>query len=391
MSHILTLNGGSSSIKFALFEANANLKRLFSGKIAHIGSSGTKIELTDHRSGQSEQQAIAAGDSASAIRPLLQFLEQRLSLDQIAAVAHRLVHGGARYHESTTITPDMLAELERISPYDPEHLPAEIAMIRAVAADHPNLRQIACFDTDFHWQMPHTAQILPIPRRYFEKGVRRYGFHGISYAFLMDELKRLRGETVAHSRVILAHLGSGASMAAVLNGKSIDTTMAFSPTAGLVMSSRTGDLDPGVAVFLARTEQLSPDQFYHMANAESGLLGVSETSADMHDLLKREKDDPRAADAVGLFCYTAKKFIGAYAAVLGGLDTLAFAGGIGENSAVIRARICQGLGFLSVELDLARNDTNTGLISSDQSRVRVYVIKTDEELQMARFVWRLLE
>lgn len=389
MQHILTLNGGSSSIKFALFEHNSALKRLIGGKIERIGSPDTKLEYTDHVTGKTEAHSVSASDHAACIPLLARFLEGRTAFDQIADVAHRIVHGGSRYRDPQTITPDMLAYLEQISPYDPEHLPTEIAIIRALAADYPNLRQIACFDTVFHRDMPPVATILPIPRRYLGEGVQRYGFHGVSYTFLMGELQRQVGEKAAHGRVILAHLGSGASMAAVRDGKSIDTTMAFTPTAGLVMGTRTGDLDPGLAAFLARAEHMTPDQFYHMANFESGLLGISETSADMHDRLEREKDDSRAADAVASFCYSARKFIGAYAAALGGLDTLIFTGGIGENSGVVRARICEGLDFLGIQLDKTRNEANATVISHASSRVTVYVIKTDEELQMARFVWEL--
>lgn len=391
VQYILTLNGGSSSIKYALFESDGNLKRIFSGKVDHIGSPNTGMEITDQVTGKTEHQAIPAADHASVIQPLAQILEKRVDFNQIAAVAHRIVHGGIRYNEPELITPDMVSYLEQISPYDPEHLPTEIAMIRELYRYYPKIRQVACFDTAFHRDLPRVAKILSIPRRYFDEGVQRYGFHGLSYGFLIDELKNVAGEAAAHGRVILAHLGSGASMAAVRDGKSIDTTMAFTPTSGLVMSSRTGDIDPGLAAFLARTEKMTPDQFYQMANYQSGLLGVSETSSDMQELLKKERDDPRAGDAIALFCYTARKFIGAYATVLNGLDTLVFSGGIGENSAVIRARICTGLEFLGLGLDATRNNANGPLISTEASRVSVRVIKTDEEVQMARCVRSLLQ
>ncbi len=391
MQYILALNGGSSSIKFALFETGVELKRILTGKVDRIGLPATEMEITDIAAGKTERQAVPAADHASVIQPLAQVLEKRVDFAQIAAVGHRIVHGGVRYSEPQMITQEMIAFLEEISPYDPEHLPTEIAMIRALGGYYPDLRQVACFDTAFHRDMPRVARILSIPRRYFDAGVQRYGFHGISYRFLIDELERVAGKVAARGRVILAHLGSGASMAAVRDGKSIDTSMAFTPTAGLVMSTRTGDIDPGLAAFLARTENMTPDQFYQMANYKSGLLGVSETSSDMQDLLKKEKDDPRAADAVALFCYTARKFIGAYAAALSGLDTLVFSGGIGENSALIRARIGDGLEFLGVELDSRRNDANALLISTDASRVSVRVIKTDEELQIARSVRSLLQ
>ncbi len=388
-SHILTLNGGSSSIKFALFDSPAPLRRLLSGKVERIGLAGTEMAITDLVTGRTERRAVDAPDHVAAVRLVAGVLEARVRFEAIGAAGHRIVHGGARYRDPQKIDDELLAYLEQISPYDPEHLPTEIAIVRALARDYPRLAQIACFDTAFHRDLPRVARILPIPRRYFEAGVQRYGFHGLSYSYLMGELARVAGEA-ARGRVILAHLGNGASMAAVRDGQSVDTSMAFTPTAGLVMSSRAGDLDPGLAAYLARSEQMSPDRFYQMANFESGLLGVSETSSDMRDLLAREPDDPRAADAVALFCYTVRKFVGAYAAGLGGLDTLVFSGGIGENAAVIRGRICAGLEFLGIELDPARNDAHAQVISSDASRVSVRVIKTDEERQIAESVWRLL-
>jgi acetate kinase len=238
--------------------------------------------------------------------------------------------------------------------------------------------------------MPRVAKLLPIPRRFDAKGIQRYGFHGLSYAYLMEELARVAGAEAIQGRVILAHLGNGASLAAVRKGKSIDTSMGFTPTAGLPMSTRSGDLDPGLAPYLERTEQITTKQFYEMINHESGLLGVSETSSDMRDLLAREAADVRAAEAVSLFCYQAKKWLGAYAAALGGLDTLVFSAGIGENCPSIRARICEGLGFLGLELHEARNAENAAVISTDASRVAVRVMRTDEELMIARSVGRIL-
>jgi acetate kinase len=255
---------------------------------------------------------------------------------------------------------------------------------------HPALPQVACFDTAFHGTMPRVARTLPIPRRLEAKGVRRYGFHGLSYSFLMEELRRVAGARASRGRVILAHLGNGASMAAVRKGGSIDTTMGFTPAAGLVMSTRSGDLDPGIVGFLARTEGMTAPEFQKMVNRDSGLLGVSGTSSDMRDLLGRESRDIRAAEAVALFCYQARKWIGAYAAALGGLDTLVFSGGIGENSPAVRARICRGLGFLGVALDARRNAANAPVISRPAGRVAVRVIRTDEELMIARSVMRTL-
>jgi acetate kinase len=249
---------------------------------------------------------------------------------------------------------------------------------------------VACFDTAFHRTMPRVAKLLPIPRRFDAKGVQRYGFHGLSYAYLMEELARLGDPAATTGRVILAHLGNGASMAAVREGKSIDTSMGFTPTAGLAMSTRSGDLDPGLVSYLAHNEQMTATQFHQMVNQQSGLLGVSEISPDMRDLLARETADVRAAEAVALFCYQAKKWMGAFAAALGGLDTLVFSAGIGENCPSIRARICDGLGFLGIHLNEARNAENAAVISSDAGRVAVRVMRTDEELMIARSVCRIL-
>jgi acetate kinase len=288
------------------------------------------------------------------------------------------------------VTPGLLDELRRLEPIDPDHLPLEIEMIEAVARRYPRLPQVVCFDTAFHRTLPRVAQLLPIPRRYDANGIRRYGFHGLSYEYLMEALHRCAGVAAARGRVVLAHLGSGASMAAVIDGRSVDTSMGFTPTAGLPMSTRSGDLDPGLAAYLERSEQLSASEFFALASHESGLLGVSETSADMRDLLNLEASDVRAAEAVALFCYQAKKCVGAYAAALGGLDTLVFSGGIGENGDAVRARICEGLGFLGIELDAVRNAAHAEVITTDTSRATVRVIRTDEESMIARSVSRVL-
>jgi acetate kinase len=284
----------------------------------------------------------------------------------------------------------MVVELRQFSPFDPDHMPEEILLTEAFHRRFPDLPQVACFDTTFHHDLPCVAQMLPIPRRYEAQGVRRYGFHGLSYAFLMEELARLAGPDAAQGRVILAHLGNGASLAAVRHGNSVDTSMSFTPTAGVPMSTRSGDLDPGLVWYLARTEKMSAKQFNEMVNFRSGLLGISETSSDMRDLLKHETQDVRAAEAVALFCYQVKKWIGAFAAALGGLDTLVFAGGIGENAPPVRVRICEGLGFLGIELEEKRNAANECVISAAASRVAVRVIRTDEELMIAKTVCQVL-
>ncbi len=386
---LLAINGGSSSIRFALYDGGEPLQRLLAGKVDRVGLSGTTLTSTDAAGQSQESHAIATGDHRSAVGFLLDWLETQPSFASVKAVGHRVVHGMA-HSEPEPVTPELLDELRRITPYDREHLPLEIELIEAVRKRHPTLPQIACFDTAFHRTMPRVASQLPIPRRYEAAGVRRYGFHGLSYQFLLEELVRLEDTAATKGRVILAHLGNGASLAAVRDGRSIDTSMGFTPASGLVMGSRSGDVDPGLVSYLARTEQMSAAQFQDVMNHASGLLGVSETSSDLRDLLAVELEDVRAAEAVALFCYQVKKWIGAYAAALGGLNTLVFAGGIGENSAVVRQRICTGLGFLGIELSEERNVRNVSLISSDAGRVRVRVIRTDEELMIARSTLRVL-
>jgi acetate kinase len=284
----------------------------------------------------------------------------------------------------------LLVELRRLTPYAPDHLPIELQLLEALRRRHPALPQVVCFDTAFHRTMPPVARALPLPRRYTRAGVQRYGFHGLSYQFLTEELGRLRDPAVRRGRVIMLHLGNGASLAAVRDGRSVDTSMGFTPAAGLVMGTRSGDLDPGLVAFLARERGVSPAAFDRMVNHDSGHVGVSGTSSDMRDLLARSPRDPRAALAVELFCYQARKWIGAYAAVLGGVDTVVFAGGIGENAPAVRARICAGLGFLGVRIDAGRNRRNAPVISRSGAGATVRVIPTDEELMIARSVRRLL-
>jgi acetate kinase len=387
---ILTINGGSSSIKFALYRMGEPLRRDLHGTLDRIGMSGATLTFDDPATNRRESRRLDACDHKSAAKFLVDWLEGQPGFESVRAVGHRVVHG-MQHTAPELVTQGLLDELDRISPYDPDHLPSEIELIEAFRQRHPKLPQVACFDTAFHRTMPRVAKLLPIPRRYDAKGVERYGFHGLSYAYLMEELARLGDPAATAGRVILAHLGNGASLAAVRDGKSIDTSMGFTPTAGLVMSTRSGDLDPGVAPYLARTEHMTTEQFSEMVNHRSGLLGVSETSSDMRDLLAQEASDIRAAEAVALFCYQAKKWIGSFAAALGGLDTLVFAGGIGENAPLVRARICDGLGFLGIEIGERRNAGNEAVISTDASRVTVRVIPTDEDLMIARSVDRILK
>jgi len=386
---ILTINGGSSSLKFALYPIAEPLQRSLHGMLDRIGLPGANLTFNDPAGERQGSRSAEIPDHKSAADFLIDWLAKQTGLAAVKAVGHRVVHG-MNYTEPQAVTQELLDELHRIAPYDPDHLPAEMSLIEAFRRRYPKLLQVACFDTAFHRGMPRVAQVLPIPRRFDAMGVQRYGFHGLSYAFLMEELARVAGERTAQGRVILAHLGSGASLAAVRGGQSVDTSMGFTPTGGVPMGTRTGDLDPGVAWYMMQTEKLTPQQFNHLVNRESGLLGVSETSSDMRDLMGRQAGDVRAAEAVELFCYQTRKWIGAFAAVLGGLETLVFAGGIGENAAEVRARICSGLGFLGIALDPARNAASAAVISTEASPATVRVIRTDEELMIARAVRRLL-
>jgi acetate kinase len=387
---ILTITGGSSSIKFALFEAGDSLQRILAGGIERIGLPQAAFVVKGPTKAESFTRPVAAANHTEAVKVLMDWLEERIQRGELTAVGHRVVHGGPKYSEPQRITPAMVKELHQLRSFDPEHLPEEILLTEAFFHRFPDLVQVACFDTAFHHDLPRVAKLFPIPRRYEELGVRRYGFHGLSYAFLMEELARIAGPQAARGRVVLAHLGNGASLAAVYDGKSVDTSMGLTPTGGIPMSTRSGDLDPGLVWYLERTEKITAKKFNDMVNFQSGLLGISETSSDMQDLLVRETTDVRAAEAVALFCYQVKKYIGAYAAALGGLDTLVFAGGIGENAPKVRARVCEGLGFLGIELEEKRNEAGAALISTDSGRVAVRVMHTDEEWMIAKTVCRVL-
>jgi len=387
MTNILTINAGSSSIRFALFDCAGRPIRVLDGKMERIGS--PDVCLTVRTSGGAATQIdMQATRGRGAVDSLLEWL-QGSAVAAPDAVGHRVVHG-MLHTAPERVTTELLAELRRITPYDPEHMPRELELIEALQRAYSKVPQVACFDTAFHRSMPAVATQLPIPRRYAHKGVQRYGFHGLSYTFLMQELTRIAGPVAASGRVILAHLGSGASLAAVQGGRCIDTSMGFTPAAGLVMGTRSGDLDPGLMSFLALTESMNAEQFQTMVNHESGLLGVSETSADVRDLLDRELKDSRAREALALFCYQAKKWIGSFAAVLGGVDTLVFAGGIGENAAPLRRRICDGLQFLGIQIDELKNQRNAPQISPDTAAVAVRVIHTDEEVIIADLTAALL-
>jgi len=387
---VLAINAGSSSVKFATYRLSDPPERQLRGSIDRIGTREANFVADDSSASGRQSRDLGAVDSEQAADYLVDWLDHRIGLASIDACGHRVATGGANYIDPQYITDELLDDLRRISGSAPEHLPFEIALIDRFRQRVPDRPHVVCFDTTFHRDMPAVARILPIPRGLYEKGVARYGFHGVSYAYLMETLAREAGRDAAQGRVILAHLGNGASLAAVHCGKSMDTTMALTPASGVPMSRRSGDLDPGLVGYLANTEGMTAETFNDMVNRQSGLFGVSETSGDVRDLLAREGDDPRAAEALGLFCYEVKKRIGAYAAALGGVETLIFAGGIGENASAIRARICERLDFLGLELDHARNAAGEPVISSEASRVKVRVMRTNEEIMIAKTTARVI-
>ena len=378
---VLTINGGSSGIKFALYEAATPLKLLFSGQL-EFPDNGNTFTITNALTLQQINTAIQNVEPYDTGDFLIEQLVKQNLFDSIKLIGHRIVHG-MKYTVPQLITPKLLKELKEISAYDPEHLPGEIKLIEAFQKRFPAIPQVACFDTFFHHEMPAVAKLLPIPRRFQTEGIQRYGFHGLSYAYLLQELERIAGKETAQGKIIMAHLGNGASLAAIKNGKSLDTSMGFTPASGIPMGKRTGDIDPGIAWYMMQFEKLTPKQFNQLINHESGLLGISETSSDMRELLKIKNTDSRAAEAIELFCYQTKKYIGSYAAVLGGLDTLIFSGGIGEHSLEVRSLICDGLQFLGIALDEIKNVNNAAVISTDSSKVCVRVIKTNEQIMIA--------
>lgn len=386
---LLTINTGSSSIKAALYRIAETERRDLAIQIERIGHHDSHIQITDTNGTSLLDEQRDVPDDNAALDALFVWLREHQETYQFDAVGHRVVHGGPRYREPVRVTAELLAALQQWAAIDPDHLPQALRAIDAVSRAYPEMPQVACFDTAFHRQMPRVAQRYALPQRYADAGVIRYGFHGLSYEFIMQSL-RATDRAAAEGRVIIAHLGNGASMVAVARGVGVETTMGFSPTGGLVMSTRTGDLDPSVPLFLIQSQGLKPEDVSALVNKRAGMRAVSETSGDMRDLLAKESSDPRAAEAVELFCYHAKKSLGALAAVLGGLETLVFTGGIGERAAPVRARICAGMAFLGIHLDADRNAAHSPIISPDDSPVTVRVMETDEDLMIARHTDDLL-
>jgi acetate kinase len=377
---ILVLNVGSSTLKFGLFPLAEGDDPLLHGVLEYAGREGGLLRLV--YSGERKQESVqVAATRESGARELLDYLERSSLFKSVRAVGHRLVHGGSKLRAPIVVDAAVRALLEEVVPLAPDHLPTELGAMDEVARFASAVPQVACFDTAFHGAMPRVARLFGLPRSLLDSGVLRYGFHGLSYEYVTDALRK-RGELPA--RTIVAHLGNGASIAAVRDGVGIDTTMGLTPTGGMVMSTRSGDLDPGILLYLLRSRGFSADGVDDATKHKGGLLGISDSSSDVRDLLAACANDPKAEEAIGVFCYQAKKFIGAYAAALGGIDALVFTGGIGERSPDVRARICEGLGFLGIEIDAASNGENAETISATGSKVRVRTIKTNEEAMIAR-------
>ncbi len=395
---ILCLNAGSSSLKFALFavsSAGVEGELLVRGSIDRIGLGDARLRA-DGVLGRRDEPLPLSGDLAdqhrAALATLLSWLEAANDRP-ITAVAHRVVHGGTIYATPIVVDEEALTYLEQLVPLAPLHQPHNLRPIRTLLAHHPDWPQVACFDTAFHRTQPWLAQMMPLPRRYWEKGVRRYGFHGLSYEYVTAQLSALLGDR-ADGRVVIAHLGSGASLCAVHRLQSVATTMGFTAVDGLMMGTRTGTIDAGVLLYLLTEEGMGPEEIERLLYRESGLLGVSGISSDMRTLLA--SSDPRADEAIALFCYRAIREVGSLVAALGGLDALVFTGGIGEHAAPIRARIAAGLAWLGLKIDEAANAAVAlpphGMVRIDApaSQVIVAVVATDEELMMARHAWGLL-
>jgi acetate kinase len=383
--HILCINSGSSSIKFALYRMGPAEELLAEGAVERIGISGGRLWLKDGGGIALVNRHEDFSHHGAAIKAMLTAAMEDQHLPAPDAVGHRLVHGGLKHTGPEMVTPELLTVLRDLVPLAPLHLPSEIRAIDAVTAHYPKLNQVACFDTAFHRTIPEVAQRLPLPRTFWHEGIRRYGFHGLSYEYIVTTL----GEAV-RGRMIVAHLGNGASMAALQDGRPQDTTMGFSATGGLMMGTRSGDLDPGILLYLMYEKGYDASSLENLLDKHAGLVGVSGISPDMKTLLDQRDKEPHAAEAVELFCYTARKFIGALAAVLGGLDSLVFTGGIGERAGPVRWMICHGLDHLGIRLDPHQNDADAAVISSKDSPCLVRVISTNEDLMIARHTQRLL-
>ncbi len=384
---IMTINAGSSSIKIDLF--NIRTERLLQAKINNIGQPNTRLIV--QKGSRQHSMTVPAKNHTEAIHNILDSISKDCSPEQLAVIGHRVVHGGTAYINPVIVTDQVITNLQSLDYFDPEHTRAATYLMEIMAHNLPATPQIACFDTAFYQDLPHLAKLLPLPRKLATTGLKRYGFHGLSYTYLLKNFQEAAGETAANGRIILAHLGSGSSLTAVKQGKVLDTTMSLTPASGIPMSTRSGDLDPGIIEFLHRQTGITPAEFNHMIHFESGLLGISELSGDMELLINVSDHNRKAADAVDMFCYQVRKAIASLTAVLGGLDSLIFAGGIGENAPVIRGKICDGLDYLGLSVDGQLNQKQAFLISTHNSRVGIHVMHTDEASVIAQQAYAALK
>ena len=382
---ILSFNSGSSSDKFALHRLSRNGETLLSeGEAEGIGLDSGRLRISDGRAKTLSDAEWSFPRSADALRALFDEID-RLRLPRPDAIGHRLVHGGPNHFAPERLTSRLIEELRALVPFAPLHLPLEIEGIEALASRFPGLPQVACFDTGFHREMPEVARRFALPRALWDEGLYRYGFHGLSYEYVMEALG-----PAAPARIVIAHLGNGASMTAVRERRPVDTTMGFTPTGGFMMGTRSGDLDPGLMVYLIDRRGYDGARLEQLVNHESGLLGVSAISSDVKTLLEKRTAEPNAALAIEMFCYQVRKQIGAFAAVLGGLDLLVFTGGIGERAAPVRFEVCRGLEHLGIKVDPQRNDAHADTVSLSGAKCVVRVIATNEDLMIARHTQRVL-
>jgi acetate kinase len=388
---ILTLNAGSSSVKFALFEAGESEPELVAkGQVEGIGTAPHFVakDTTGALLAESYWEPVGGGEGHTvAFRQIWRWLSEAIEGKRLLAVGHRVAHGGEKYVQPVVIDEQVVSELTRLIPLVPLHQPHNLASIRAVARGQPELPQVACFDTAFHRQRPAVSDRFALPYDLYEKGIRRYGFHGISYEYIASRLEKIAPD-LSRGRVVVAHLGSGCSMCAIRRGKSVETTMSFSALDGLPMGTRCGTLDPGVLLYLMRQDRLGVEALEDLLYKCSGLIGISGVSNDMRAL--QESDEPRAQEAIDYFLYRVGQSLGALAASLGGLDGLIFTAGIGENDAATRARVCQDAAWLGIEIDPKANDRRDLKISVADSTPSVWVIPTDEERMIAMHTFGLV-
>lgn len=385
---MLIVNAGSSSIKVSFYTADGSTDPYLHIEVDGIGQPEAYFRVNGND--LDEEQTLKETADHAIVAFLHDWLTAHVDESSLHTIGHRIVHGGTRFCAPEILTPEAVEDLRAIKDLDPDHLPLAIKCIEMLKSAFNSIQQIGCFDTAFYSDMPRLAHIVPVPRKYEASGVKRYGFHGLSYEFLLSELKRCCGEEAANGRVIFAHMGSGVSLTATKKGKPIDTTMGFTPSSGVMMSTRSGDVDPALALYMQKKLHISPEDVNYILSKESGLLGVSELSADMYQLLQAEAENKHAAEAVDLFCYQVRKMIGALSTTLGGLDTIVFSGGMGENAPKIRERVLADLEYLGVELDDERNQSGEECISRDGSRVGVHVLHTDENQVILRHIEQLL-